>query len=98
MECPRTRGGRNWWGRLVTVNFPAALQPLSGATLVVRESVHTVGQLVEALDRLVPGLAQELDDPLYNIAVNDELLLHNVNARPVKDGDVIEIIPSMAGG
>ena len=83
---------------MVTVNFPAALQPISGATLVVRESVHTVGQLVEALDRLVPGLAQELDDPLYNIAVNDELLLHNVDARPVKDGDVIEIIPSMAGG
>lgn len=83
---------------MVTVNFPAALQPLSGATLVVRESVHTVGQLVEALDRLVPGLAQELDDPLYNIAVNDELLLHNVDARPVKDGDVIEIVPSMAGG
>ena len=83
---------------MVTVNFPAALQPISGATLVVRESVHTVGQLVEALDRLVPGLAQELDDPLYNIAVNDELLLHNVDARAVKDGDVIEIIPSMAGG
>lgn len=83
---------------MVTVNFPAALQPLSGATLVVRESVHTVGQLVEALDRLVPGLAHELEDPLYNIAVNDELLLHNVDARSVKDGDVIEIVPSMAGG
>ena len=39
-----------------------------------------------------------LDDPLYNIAVNDELLLHNVDAREVRDGDVIEIIPSMAGG
>ena len=64
----------------------------------MRESVHTVGQLVAALDRLVPGLAQELDDPLYNIAVNDELLLHNVDARPLKDGDVIEIVPSMAGG
>ena len=83
---------------MVTVNFPAALQPLSGTTLVVRESVHTVGQLVAALDRLVPGLAQELDDPLYNIAVNDELLLHNVDARAVKDGDVVEIVPSMAGG
>jgi len=83
---------------LVTVNFPAALQSISGPTLVVRESVHTVGQLVEALDRLVPGLARELDDPLYNIAVNDELLLHNVDARQVKDGDVIEIVPSMAGG
>ncbi len=83
---------------MVTVNFPAALQPISGPTLVVRESVHTVGQLVEALDRLVPGLAEQLEDPLYNIAVNDELLLHNVDARPVKDGDVIEIVPSMAGG
>ncbi len=83
---------------MVTVNFPAALQPLSGTTLVVRESVDTIGQLVAALDRLVPGLAQELDDPLYNIAVNDELLLHNVDARAVKDGDVIEIVPSMAGG
>ena len=83
---------------MVTVNFPAALQPISGATVVVRESVYTVGQLVEALDRLVPGLAQELDDPLYNFAVNDELLLHNVDARPLKDGDVIEIVPSMAGG
>ncbi len=83
---------------MVTVNFPAALQPISGTTLLVREPVQNVGQLVAALDRLVPGLAHELDDPLYNIAVNDELLLHNVDARPVKDGDVIEIIPSMAGG
>ncbi len=60
--------------------------------------MYTVGQLVEALERLVPGLARELEDPLYNVAVNDELLLHNVDARPVKDGDVVEIVPSMAGG
>jgi molybdopterin converting factor small subunit len=83
---------------MVTVNFPAALHPIAGPTLLVRESVYTVGQLVEALDRLVPGLARELEDPLYNVAVNDELLLHNVDARPVKDGDVVEIVPSMAGG
>ena len=82
----------------VTVNFPAALQPTAGATRVVVEPVATVGQLLAALDRLVPGLAAQLDDPLYNIAVNDELLLHNVDARPVEDGDVIEIVPSMAGG
>ena len=83
---------------MITVNFPAALYPLAGQTLSVRESVSTVGQLIQALDRLVPGIARELDDPLYNIAINDEILLHAVDARAVKDGDVVEVIPSMAGG
>ena len=83
---------------MITVNFPAALYPLAGKTVLVRESVATVGQLIQALDRLAPGIAKELDDPLYNIAVNDEILLHAVDARAVKDGDVIEVIPSMAGG
>jgi molybdopterin converting factor small subunit len=82
----------------ITVNFPAALFPLAGQSMIVRESVSTIGQLVQALDRLAPGLAKELDDPLYNIAINDEILLHSVDARGVKDGDVVEVIPSMAGG
>ena len=83
---------------MITVNLPAALNALAGPSVIVRESVATVGQLIEALDRLVPGIARELDDPLYNIAVNDEILLHGVDARVVKDGDVVEVIPSMAGG
>jgi molybdopterin converting factor small subunit len=82
----------------ITVNFPAVLHPLTGETLVVREPVATIGQLLQALDRLKPGIYKELDDPLYNIAVNDEILLHAVEAREVHDGDVVEIIPSMAGG
>jgi molybdopterin converting factor small subunit len=82
----------------ITVNFPAALHPVAGESLVVRESVATVGQLLEALERLAPGINKELDDPLYNIAVNDEILLHAVAQREVHDGDVIEVIPSMAGG
>lgn len=84
---------------MVTVNFPAALQPIAGAkSLIVREDVATVGQLLAALERLAPGLSQQLDDPLYNIAVNDELLLHGVDKRPVADCDVVEIVPTMAGG
>jgi molybdopterin converting factor small subunit len=82
----------------ITVNFPAVLHPVAGASIVVRESVATVGQLLQALERLAPGIGRELDDPLYNIAVNDEILLHAVDAREVRDGDVVEIIPSMAGG
>ena len=84
---------------MVTVNFPAALQPAAGGkSLVVRESVANVGQLLQALERLAPGLGEQLDDPLYNIAVNDELLLHAVDQRPIADGDVVEVIPTMAGG
>jgi molybdopterin converting factor small subunit len=82
----------------ITVNFPAVLHPVTGQSLVVREAVATVGQLMQALERLKPGIARELDDPLYNIAVNDEILLHAVDAREVRDGDIVEIIPSMAGG
>lgn len=94
------RGARNWWAPLVvTVNFPAALQAIAGGeSLTVRESVSTVGQLLQALERLAPGLRAQLDDPLYNIAVNDELLLHAVDRRAVADGDVVEIVPTMAGG
>ncbi len=66
---------------MITVNFPAAFHSLAGPSVIVRESVSTVGQLIQALDRLVPGIAKELDDPLYNIAVNDEILLHGVDAR-----------------
>jgi molybdopterin converting factor small subunit len=82
----------------VTVNFPAALHEVAGESIVVRESVATVGQLLQALERLAPGINKELDDPLYNIAVNDEILLHAVAQREVRDGDVVEIIPSMSGG
>lgn len=83
---------------MIVVNFPAAFYPLAGPSMTVHEAVVTVGQLIQALDRLVPGIAGELDDPLYNIAVNDEILLHNVDAHSVNDGDVVEVVPSMAGG
>ena len=82
----------------VTVNFPASLSHLAGQSVVVRESVSNIGQLIQALDRIAPGMARELDDPLYNIAINQEIMLHSVDSRPVNDGDVVEIIPSIAGG
>ena len=44
----------------ITVNFPAALFPLTGQSVIVRESVSTLGQLITALDRLSPGIAHEL--------------------------------------
>ena len=83
---------------MVTVHFPGLLQSLAGDTVTVTEPVATVGELLGVLMRRTPGLAAKLDDPLFNIAVNDELLLHNVERHPVADGDVVEIVPTMAGG
>jgi molybdopterin converting factor small subunit len=82
----------------ITVNFPASLSHLAGQSVIVRESVSNIGQLIQALDRIAPGMARELDDPLYNIAINQEIMLHSVDSRPVNDGDVVEIVPSIAGG
>jgi molybdopterin converting factor small subunit len=82
----------------VTVNLPASLAHLAGQTVIVRESVSNIGQLVQALDRIAPGMARELDDPLYNFAINQEIFLHSVDSRPVNDGDIVEIVPSLAGG
>ncbi|MEY4095230.1 MAG: ThiS family [Acidobacteriota bacterium] len=82
----------------IVVNFPDALHSTAGHSLTVTEPVSTVGELIQALDRLRPGLARELDDPIYNIALNDEILLHGVDAHAVADGDVVEVVPSIAGG
>jgi molybdopterin converting factor small subunit len=82
----------------VTVRFPAMLRQLAGAELRVDEPVATVGELLGALHRLVPGLEEQLNDPVYNFAVNDEMLLHGVRTHPIQDGDIVEIVPTIAGG
>jgi molybdopterin converting factor small subunit len=81
----------------VTVRLPAMLRRDSD-TLTITESVHTVAQLVTALDHAQPGLAARLDDPIFNFAVNDEMLTHGVDHHPIKDGDVVEIVPAISGG
>ena len=67
-------------------------------TLTITDPVQTIGQLVAALDRAQPGLAVRLDDAIFNFAVNDEMLLHGVDQHPVRDGDVVEIVPAISGG
>lgn len=74
------------------------LHAKAGRELVIEEPLDDVAALLQALDRKLPGLSAELDDPIFNIAVNDEMLLHGVRAHPLKDGDVLEFVPTIAGG
>jgi molybdopterin converting factor small subunit len=67
-------------------------------TLTFIEPLATVADLVDALDARIPGFKAQLDDSVFNVAVNDELLLHRARERPLADGDTVEIIPTISGG
>ena len=35
---------------------------------------------------------------MINVAVNNEMLLHRAGDRTLTDGDIVEIVPTIAGG
>jgi molybdopterin converting factor small subunit len=85
---------------MIVVQLPAMLRPHAGGAeaLTILAPVATIGELVMALQRKAPALVAQLDDSVFNFAVNDEMLLHGVQEHPVKDGDRVEIVPAISGG
>lgn len=89
----------------VIVFIPTALRQFAGGQSELQVEAGTVG---EALNR-VTGEHEELRKHLYsdettlrnfvNVYVNDEDIRHSSRLEtPVKDGDTITIVPSIAGG
>ena len=83
---------------MITVVLPSTLRVSDTNRLEVHEPVATIGELVDAIDRRVPGFRDQLDDSVFNFAVNDEMLLHRARDRALRDGDVVEVIPTISGG
>ncbi|MBA3950052.1 MAG: MoaD/ThiS family protein [Acidobacteria bacterium] len=83
---------------MITVRLPSGLRGSFGAEIEVRQPVANIGQLVEAVERIRPDLRDALHDSLYNFAVNDTLILHGADAHRLVDGDIVELIPTIAGG
>jgi len=83
---------------MVTVLFPSTLHVNAANRLEIQEPVATVAELVDALDRRIPGFREQLDDSVFNFAVNDEMLLFHARERTLQDGDVVEVIPTISGG
>ena len=63
----------------------------------MHEPVATIAQLIEVIDRRIPGFRDQLGDSVFNFAVNDEMLLFHARERALKDGDVVEVIPTISG-
>lgn len=89
----------------VTITIPTALRQYAGGQSEIEVEAATAG---EALDRLTSSHA-ELRKHLYtdqnalrnfvNVYVNDEDIRHGAGAQtPLKDGDTVMIVPSIAGG
>jgi len=80
---------------VITVRLPAML---GGGTVVITRTVRTVDELTAALRDARPDLVSRLNDSIFNFAINDEMLIHDASNQPVRDGDVVEIVPAISGG
>ena len=83
---------------MITIRLPSTLRVSASDTLEVHEPVATVADLIEALDRRIPGFREQLNDSVFNFAVNDEMVLYRARDRALKDGDVVEVVPTISGG
>jgi molybdopterin converting factor small subunit len=83
---------------MITVRLPGTLRVGPEDTLLLDEPIASIEELVGALDRRIPGFRAQLEDSVFNFAVNDELLLHKAQQRRLTDGDTVEIIPTISGG
>ena len=89
----------------VEVRIPTILRSYTGGAKAVDASGATLGELIADLDARHEGLRSRLvtdDGTLHryvNVYVNDEdvRFLGAVDA-PLSDGDVVTILPAVAGG
>ena len=83
---------------MITVRLPSTLRVGPSDMLDVHDPVATIADLIDILDRRIPGFRDQLDDSVFNFAVNDEMLLYHARARVLHAGDVVEVIPTISGG
>jgi molybdopterin synthase sulfur carrier subunit len=89
----------------IRVQIPAPLRPLTGGADEVAVDAADLGSLIEALEARHKGLKDRLCDSSGNlrsyvrIFVNDEdVRFLQEKATELKAGDVVAIVPAIAGG
>lgn len=89
----------------VEVKVAAVLQRVVGGVKAVQSEGRTVSDLLDNLEARYPGFKSQVttdDGQLHrfvNIYLNDEDIRYLGSLdTPVKDGDVVSILPALAGG
>ena len=90
---------------LANVRVPSMLRPTVGGERSVAAEGSTLRELIHNVDTRHPGFAGQLLEttglqrPFVNIYVNDEDVRYLKGLEtPVEEGDVISILPAVAGG
>jgi adenylyltransferase/sulfurtransferase len=89
----------------VTILIPTALRQYAGGSAELSVEARTVGEALEQLTREHAELRKHLFNEqnklrnFVNVYVNDEDIRHRSGLEtPVRDGDTVMIVPSIAGG
>lgn len=89
----------------VTVRVPTPLRRLTDGQGEVEVEAKTVREAIEKLDQQYPGFKERLLDEngelrkFVNLYLNDEDIRFLKGAdTELKDGDVLSIVPAIAGG
>ncbi len=89
----------------VTIRIPTQLRELSGGNAEVTAEGGSVGAVLAGLESAHPGFRERLFDEqgelrrFVNVFLDDEDIrfLDGVDS-PLKDGNVLSIVPAVAGG
>jgi molybdopterin synthase sulfur carrier subunit len=88
-----------------TIRIPTPLRKLTNTQEEVIASGATLGAVLDELNASFPGLGERIVDEqgtirrFVNIFVNDEdVRFLQEKETPVKEADVISIVPAIAGG
>jgi len=89
----------------IVVRIPTALRRITQGQGEVKIEAKTIGELIEKLEEEFPGIKERLVEEngeirkFVNFFVNDEdIRFLNGKDTELKDGDVVSIIPAIAGG
>ena len=91
---------------MAQIRVPTMLRPSVGGERVLAAEGHTLRELIQNLDQQHPGFASQLLDAqtgeqrrFVNLYVNDEDVRYLQGLdTPVEEGDIISILPAVAGG
>ena len=88
-----------------TIRIPTPLRKLTNNQEEVTASGTTLGAILDELNKTYPGLGERILDEqgairrFVNIFVNDEdVRFLQEKETPVKEADVVSIVPAIAGG
>ena len=89
----------------IQVRVTAVLQKLTGGQKTIEASGATVAALLDDVETRYPGFKAQLygdDGKLHrfvNVYLNDEDIRYTGGVEtPIKQGDVLDILPALAGG